>query len=104
MDNYTLKGAKSVEGCFAVKCAPRLPARTEGLRREVMFGRMSFGTPQRGGAMLRVAVGLLACLIAFGACAVTGGGSGGSTTADGKATVTPKSCPTKATTTALTYV
>ena len=46
-----------------------------------MLGRVFYGISQRGGANLRVAVGLLACLVAFGACAVTGGGTGGSTTA-----------------------
>jgi hypothetical protein len=68
-----------------------------------MFGRVFFGMFQRGGAMLRVAIGLLACVVAFGACAVTGGGTGGSTTSGGKATPTPKPCSTHATTTALTY-
>jgi hypothetical protein len=75
----------------------------EGLRREAMFGRVFFGMSHRGGAMLRVAIGLVACLIAFGACAVTGGGTGGSTTSGGTATPTPKPCSTHATTTALTY-
>ena len=49
-----------------------------------MFGRVFNGMSHRGGAMLRVAVGLLACLVAFGACAVTGGGTGGSTTAEAR--------------------
>ncbi len=68
-----------------------------------MFSRVFSGMSQRGGAMLRVAIGLLACLVAFGACAVTGGGTGGSTTSGGTATPTPKPCSTHATTTALTY-
>ncbi|HEX3272782.1 MAG TPA: hypothetical protein VHR15_19210, partial [Ktedonobacterales bacterium] len=67
-----------------------------------MFGRVFNEMSHRGGAKLRVAIGLFACLVAFGACAV-GSGTGGSTTTDGKATPTPKPCSTHATTTALTY-
>jgi hypothetical protein len=58
----------------------------------------------RGVAMLRVAIGLLACVVTFGACAVTGNGTGGSTTGAGKGTPAPKACSTTASTTALTYV
>jgi hypothetical protein len=69
-----------------------------------MFGRVINGLSHRGGAMLRVAIGLFTCVVAFGACAVTGGGTGGSTTGGATATPTPKPCSTHATTTALTYV
>jgi hypothetical protein len=68
-----------------------------------MFGRVFPGMSHRSGAILRSAVGLLACVVAFGACAVNGGGTGGATPTVGKGTPTPKPCSTHATTTALTY-
>jgi hypothetical protein len=68
-----------------------------------MFGRVFSGMSHRGGAALRAAIGVLACVVALGACAVTGSGTGGSTTSSGKGTPTPKPCSTQASTTALTY-
>jgi hypothetical protein len=68
-----------------------------------MFGRIFYGMSHRGGVILRVAIGLLVCVVALGACALTGSGTGGSTTSAGKGTPTPKPCATHATTTALTY-
>jgi len=68
-----------------------------------MFGRVFYGMSHRSGAVLRAAVGALACVVALGACSVTGGGTGGSTPTAGKGTPTPKPCSTHATTTALTY-
>ena len=60
-----------------------------------MFGRVFNEMSHRGGAMLRVTIGLLAVVIAFGACAVTGsGGNGTGRTATDRVLKCVKAIPT----------